>query len=61
MTDHTPNPGSTAARELGCRCPVVDNHHGAGSGRRGHDGKPLFWVSETCPVHAKEVEHVDDV
>lgn len=26
--DRLPNPGSTAARALGCICPVLDNHRG---------------------------------
>jgi hypothetical protein len=44
----TPNPGSPEARAIGCRCPVLDNGHGAGMpGRYG----PLFWVSPECGVH----------
>ena len=41
-----PTPGSSEAIALGCRCPVLDNSHGAG------DGRGNFWVSELCPVHA---------
>ena len=40
-----PNPGSDAALELGCSCPVLDNAHG-----RRDDG--LFWIAADCPVHA---------
>ncbi len=45
-----PSPGSDAARELGCRCPVLDNAHGRGAwGTSGDDA--VFWTSETCPLH----------
>ena len=45
-----PNPGSDEARELGCRCPVLDNAHGRGAwGTSGDDA--VFWISETCPLH----------
>ena len=40
----TPNPGSREAVALGCVCPVIDNHYGAGV-----DGQ--WWYSEGCPVH----------
>jgi len=43
----TPNPGSDEAIELGCICPVMDNHHGRGS--RGDNN--LFWVTSNCPIH----------
>jgi hypothetical protein len=43
-----PNPGSDAAREMGCKCPVLDNNHGLGHGP--------FWVNETCPVHGKPTD-----
>ena len=42
-----PNPGSDAALELGCTCPVVDNGHGKGCGY----GKNMFWHTAGCPVH----------
>lgn len=40
-----PTPGSDAAVAAGCRCPVMDNHHGKGN--------PLgqFWVNAECPLH----------
>ena len=52
MTDTTnavPNPGSQAAINRGCICPVIDNHHG--------EGVPMvdgvsFWMNDGCPVHA---------
>lgn len=40
---YTPNPGSTEAREAGCRCPVIDNHYGRGDGP--------WWINEHCPIH----------
>lgn len=43
-----PNPGSRLAVEMGCRCPVLDNAHGAGA-RFGRPGE--FWITETCPLH----------
>lgn len=43
----TPNPGSDAALDLGCTCPVLDNGHG-----RGYQGNPdLFAMSLDCPLH----------
>lgn len=44
----TPNPGSDAAIERGCTCPVMDNAHGRGIPTP--DG-PRFWYSERCPLH----------
>ena len=44
------NPGSDAARDLGCRCPVLDNAHGRGAwGSEGPDA--VFWISESCKLH----------
>ncbi len=48
-----PNPGSTEAIEAGCKCPVLDNEHGAGCGWTGENGQPLFWVNGGCPIHGK--------
>ena len=42
----TPNPGSKAALAAGCRCPVLDNHHGEGFG-----DPPKFWISGDCQLH----------
>lgn len=39
----TPKPGSDAAREEGCSCPVLDNGHGRGDGP--------FWIDMDCPLH----------
>lgn len=39
-----PNPGSDAAIDAGCTCPVLDNAHG-----RGVNG--LYWIAANCPLH----------
>lgn len=41
-----PNPGSDAARKMGCKCPVLDNNRGLRPPWPGD-----YWVSEDCPVH----------
>ena len=48
----TPNPGSDAAIEAGCTCPVLDNGHGRGVGGNGE--KYGWWITEGCPLHGKE-------
>ena len=46
------SPGSNAALEAGCVCPVLDNEHG-----QGYMGVPGQWVIvEDCPVHTKKLE-----
>lgn len=50
----TPNPGSPAAIEQGCTCPVIDNHYGEGFTFCGKEGS--FWIQEGCPLHAQEGE-----
>lgn len=50
-----PNPGSDEAIKRGCKCPVIDNHHGEGV-PIGKDGAPLFWISEKCPLHGQKLE-----
>lgn len=44
-----PDPGSDEARKLGCVCPVVDNQRGKGAYIK--DGKPQFWIAQSCVVH----------
>lgn len=41
------NPGSDAALDLGCICPVMDNNHGKWPPRP-PDG---WWIRPECPVH----------
>ena len=49
MSDDKLNPGSDVALAQGCRCAVLDNCHGHGAYIK--DGKPIFWISEDCPLH----------
>lgn len=44
-----PNPGSKEAQELGCTCPVIDNHYGEGMPTIG--GTPNFWINMDCLIH----------
>jgi hypothetical protein len=44
----TPNPGSTAAIQQGCTCPVWDNFYGKGI--PGTDPR-LFIMTMDCPLH----------
>ena len=46
MSD-VPLPGSKAALELGCTCPVMDNHYGDPE----HARKYGSWQTQDCPVH----------
>lgn len=48
----TPKPGSDEAIAIGCKCPVIDNAHGAG-----YMGQPgIFVYVEGCPVHRFDFE-----
>jgi hypothetical protein len=53
MKKNVPNPGSNAALELGCTCPVLDNHYGKGFPELFTDiiGGKCFWIAQDCPVH----------
>ena len=42
-------PGSDAAVEQGCTCPVIDNQHGAGGWE--FAGEMQWWIAEGCPLH----------
>lgn len=42
-----PAPGSDAALDQGCLCPVLDNARGLGRG-----APPLYVFTEGCPLHA---------
>ncbi|HEX5015979.1 MAG TPA: hypothetical protein VFX15_00160 [Actinomycetes bacterium] len=42
-----PHPGSQAAIDAGCICPVLDNNHGK-SPPWPPDG---WWIVEGCPLH----------
>lgn len=57
-----PNPGSIAARELGCVCPVLDNGHGRGyMGGVNIDGEPVFVIRLDCKLHGEKTEETTDV
>jgi len=59
MTDK-PKPGTTEAWDLGCCCPRIDNHYGAGWHG---DGKRCGWaVNGNCKVHDEsDARATDDV
>lgn len=44
-----PPPGSQAALDRGCRCPVLDNRSGEGACEI--NGKVEYWINEDCPLH----------
>lgn len=48
----TPNPGSPEAVEQGCKCPRIDNRHGAGLCVI--DGERLSVIAGDCPLHGFE-------
>lgn len=50
----TPNPGTKEAIAADCKCPVIDNCHGAGA-YNDENGKPLFWINGNCPIHGNEL------
>jgi len=41
------NPGSDAALQSGCTCPVLDNCRGEGA----YGTKHLFFINHQCPLH----------
>jgi len=43
-------PGSQAAIDQGCTCPVMDNHYGAGMYTDKH-GNVIFVLNSDCPIH----------
>lgn len=47
MKAKAPSPGSDAAIDQGCTCPILDNGHGKGS----LWGPNTFIMHETCPMH----------
>lgn len=56
----TPNPGSKAAIEQGCKCPQMDNNWGAGIGWV-VDGEPMFCYNLECPLHGHLLQEAQDV
>lgn len=51
MNDNYPRPGSPGAVSVGCKCPILDNARGKGSGRVDSKGQALFWINGSCPIH----------
>lgn len=51
----TPNPGSDAAREAGCFCPVLDNNRGRFPVMANEDlanfPRGMWWIVSGCPLH----------
>ena len=48
-------PGSIYAVEAGCKCPRLDNNHGAGC------GNGLFVTRPDCPIHGQiDADEYDD-
>ncbi len=47
-TVQKPNPGTPEAIELGCSCPVIDNHYGKGVEM---NGEIVYWYSDGCLLH----------
>jgi len=50
MIGKNPNPGSEEAIKLGCKCPVMDNHHGEGMP---YPSGPAFWINSDCELHTE--------
>lgn len=58
------HPGSPAAVERGCSCPVLDNSHGQGifGGEvKDVEGHPLFWINAKCPLHGTRASWPDSL
>jgi hypothetical protein len=57
MTQHY-SPGSPQAVLAGCTCPIMDNGHGSGYmvGAKGKDGRVMFVMNCTCPVHGIDAQ-----
>lgn len=53
MSDEWVAPGSTEAREQGCKCPVMDNNHGRYPPFPPNSELPQggWYMVEGCPVH----------
>lgn len=47
-----PFPGSPDAIKAGCTCPIFDNKKGQGAWINTATNEPMFWVSDTCTLHA---------
>lgn len=52
-----PKPGSAEAVDLGCTCPIIDNHYGKGVIL---NGERHYWEDEDCPLHGTGVPEEQD-
>lgn len=55
MTQPVLKPGSDAAIDAGCTCPVMDNRRGRGKWTDAN-GVVCYVISGDCPLHGKEVK-----
>lgn len=55
-----PNPGSNEAVDLGCTCPIMDNHYGAGYANR-NGLEAVFVINADCPLHGGTVPEPEAV
>lgn len=57
-----PKPGSKAAIDAGCICPVMDNHHGEGIPLKDPDGTThhAFWMHGDCVLHGIKKAKVEE-
>jgi hypothetical protein len=54
-----PKPGSKEAIEAGCKCPVIDNHHGEGIPMVHPDTQEIqraYWMDADCIIHGVKGE-----
>ena len=54
MINNPPKPGSEKAIELGCNCPVIDNHCGTGVPMKNPDTGAIelaYWMTADCVLH----------
>ena len=58
MTDK-PKPGSAEAVDLGCTCPIIDNHYGKGFII---DDMLCHYMNDDCPLHGtgQPLPHSED-
>ena len=49
-----PNPGSSAAKRMGCTCSPLENHFGEGVVEDGIMLSDVFILADDCPIHADQ-------
>ncbi len=51
---NNPHPGSKEAVDLGCTCPVMDNHYG-----RGYQGvEGIYVYNQDCNLHSQMINEI---